>query len=202
MAQEIYFTHDIMKPKDVKNNSRKRDYQEANLEQLDILNLVKGKCWEHLGSGPQRLWIIATFLYSQVLKISINGVLGSHCPYLRPFVLQSPRYSRSIIDSWVYISAHESKIGRLDELDTVQDNMSKIAEEHASTLAKISDLTVRTCFIRTVFHSKLQTKVSSMDNKHKTTSKSVKQLTETTSNIQGEITDVSAQLETTKGTLC
>ena len=41
-----------------------------------------------------------------------------------------------------------------------------------------------------------------MDNKHKTTSKSVKQLTETTSNIQGEITDVSAQLETTKGTLC
>ena len=40
-----------------------------------------------------------------------------------------------------------------------------------------------------------------MDNKHKTTSKSVKQLTETTSNIQGEITDVSAQLETTKGTL-
>ena len=42
MAQEIYFTHDIMKPKDVKNNSRKRDYQEANLEQLDILNLVKG----------------------------------------------------------------------------------------------------------------------------------------------------------------
>ena len=51
MAQEIYFTHDIMKPKDVKNNSRKRDYQEANLEQLDILNLVKGKCWEHLESG-------------------------------------------------------------------------------------------------------------------------------------------------------
>ena len=40
-----------------------------------------------------------------------------------------------------------------------------------------------------------------MDNKHKTTTKSVKQLTETTSNIQGEITDVSAQLETTKGTL-
>ena len=39
--------------------------------------------------------------------------------------------------------AHESKIGRLDELDTVQDNMSKIADEHASTLAKISDLTVR-----------------------------------------------------------
>lgn len=123
MAQEIYFTQDIMKPKDVKNNSRKRDYQEANLEQLDILNLVK---------------------------------------------------------------AHESKIGRLDELDTVQDNMSKIADEHASTLAKISDLT---------------TKVSSMDNKHKTTSKSVKQLTETTSNIQGEITDVSAQLETTKDDL-
>ena len=90
----------------------------------------------------------------------------------------------------------------MDELDTVQDNISKIADEHASTLAKISDLTVRTWFIRTVFHLKLQTKVSSMDNKHKTTSKSVKQLTETTSNIQGEITDVSAQLETTKGTLC
>ena len=38
-----------------------------------------------------------------------------------------------------------------------------------------------------------------MDNKHKSTTKSMKQLTETTSNIQGEITDVSAQLETTKG---
>jgi len=62
--------------------------------------------------------------------------------------------------------------------------MAKIADEHASTLAKISDLT---------------TKVTSMDNKHKSTTKSMKQLTETTSNIQGEITDVSAQLETTKG---
>ena len=88
----------------------------------------------------------------------------------------------------------------MDELDTVQDNMSKIAEEHASTLAKISDLTVRISTIKIIIHLNLQTKVSSMDNKHKSTTKSVKQLTETTSNIQGEITDVSAQLETTKGT--
>ena len=78
--------------------------------------------------------------------------------------------------------------------------MAKIADEHASTLAKISDLTVSNCIAQTITYSILQTKVSSMDNKHKTTTKSVKQLTETTSNIQGEITDVSAQLETTKGT--
>ena len=54
--------------------------------------------------------------------------------------------------------AHESKIGRLDELDTVQDNISKIADEHASTLAKISDLTVRDCFIQMVFSFKTSDK--------------------------------------------
>lgn len=74
MAQEIYFTHDIMKPKDVKNNSRKRDYQEANLEQLDILNLVKGKCTVYLEkqSGHHRTSASQLFLSSDATTISKN----------------------------------------------------------------------------------------------------------------------------------